>query len=95
MELGNREVTSLELDRLAYLFGEDVLRFIFFRPFSVTEDPGNSFSGKSTRFTQPLAADGTSNLGEGRGSDKNPLLQTGDVGDDAVELTGHQQIQRA
>jgi len=50
MELGNREVTSLELDRLVYLFGKDVLRFIFLRPISVTEDPGNSFSGKSTRF---------------------------------------------
>jgi hypothetical protein len=78
--------------------------FIFFRPFSATEDPGSRFSGKSTRFTQPLAADGTripSNPAVktaraiGRGSDKNPLLQTGDVGDDTVELTGHQQIQRA
>jgi Zn-dependent peptidase ImmA (M78 family)/transcriptional regulator with XRE-family HTH domain len=28
MELGNREVTSLELDRLAYLFGKDVLHFL-------------------------------------------------------------------
>ena len=95
MELGNRDVTSLELDRLAYLFGEDVLRFIFLRPFSVTEDPGIKFSGKSTRFIQLLAADGTGNSGEERESGKTHFLQTGDVGDDAVELTGHQQIQRA
>src|SRR4030067_186912 len=28
MELGNREVTSLELDRLAYLYGKDILHFL-------------------------------------------------------------------
>jgi len=28
MELGNREVTSLELDRLAYLYGKEILHFL-------------------------------------------------------------------
>ena len=28
MELGNRQVTSLELDRLAYLYGRDIRQFL-------------------------------------------------------------------